>query len=91
MSDDTPSSSSSYPLKTRRVSLALPSSPRLVPAWTFRDDTSIPDTMPERKGKIRRLADDAQDGFVVQKKQRKKWSDEETQMLVDGCNTVRVP
>ena len=76
------------PLKHhRRVSLAVPSSPRLVPAWTFRDDTHV--DMPERKGKLRRTAD--QDAFVVHKKQRKKWSEEETQMLVDGCNTVRPP
>jgi len=25
---------------------------------------------------------------VTEKKQRKKWTAEETQMLVDGCNTV---
>ncbi|KAH0834112.1 hypothetical protein J3R83DRAFT_11400 [Lanmaoa asiatica] len=76
------------PQKHRRVSLALPSSPRLVPAWNFRDDSSIPDTVTERKGKMRRIADDnAHDAFVVQKKQRKKWTEQETQMLVDGCNT----
>ncbi|KAF8553264.1 hypothetical protein OG21DRAFT_1414607 [Imleria badia] len=57
----------------RRSSLAPPASPRLVPAWNFRDDTL--------KGKLRG------DAFVVHKKQRKKWSEEETQMLVDGCNT----
>ncbi|KAH7882756.1 hypothetical protein F5I97DRAFT_1816666 [Phlebopus sp. FC_14] len=86
-------------LKQRRVSLALPSSPRLVPAWNFRDDTGLAShvaetssVMPERKGKIRRIANDSQqrelDGFVIQqKKQRKKWTEEETQMLVDGCNT----
>jgi hypothetical protein len=28
-------------LKQRRVSLAVPSSARLVPAWSFRDDTSV--------------------------------------------------
>ena len=71
---------------SRRTSLALPAdSPRLVPAWNFRDDTTI---MPERKGKVRKIADDKHDSFVVHKKQRKKWTEEETQMLVDGCNTV---
>ncbi|KAG6335415.1 hypothetical protein ID866_3676 [Astraeus odoratus] len=86
-------------LKQRRVSLALPSSPRLVPAWNFRDDTGLTShvaetsvRMPERRGKMRKIADDAQsrdpDGLVIQqKKQRKKWSEEETQMLVTGCNT----
>ncbi|KAL4070162.1 hypothetical protein V8B97DRAFT_1900569 [Scleroderma yunnanense] len=83
-------------LKQRRVSLALPSSPRLVPACNFRDDTGLTfqsASMPERKGKLRKIADDAAreplDGGLViqQKKQRKKWSEEETQMLVTGCNT----
>jgi len=95
-----PSSSSSSTLKQRRVSLALPSSPRLVPACNFRDDTGLTfhtesASMPERKGKLRKIADDSvsqplEGGLVIQqKKQRKKWSEEETQMLVTGCNTVR--
>ncbi|EGN92622.1 hypothetical protein SERLA73DRAFT_172732 [Serpula lacrymans var. lacrymans S7.3] len=95
-SSSSPPTSSS--LKQRRVSLALPSSPRLVPAWSFRDDTSLAShvaetsaMMPERKGKMRRIADDGERdeprGVVIQeKKQRKKWTEEETQMLVDGCN-----
>ncbi|KAJ7749646.1 hypothetical protein B0H16DRAFT_1420173, partial [Mycena metata] len=42
--------------KQRRVSLALPSSPRLVPAWNFRDDTSVPYAdAAGRKGKVRRI------------------------------------
>ncbi|KAJ7748664.1 hypothetical protein B0H16DRAFT_1319679, partial [Mycena metata] len=45
--------------KQRRVSLALPSSPRLVPAWNFRDDTSVPyadaASAAGRKGKVRRI------------------------------------
>ena len=54
--------------------------------------------MPERRGKLRKIADDSvsqpreplEGGLVIQqKKQRKKWSEEETQMLVTGCNTVR--
>nr|AXB87539.1 MYB transcription factor 14 [Pleurotus ostreatus] len=110
-------------LKPRRVSLALPSSPRLVPdsAWNFRDDTGIDahrtghsnpgqgyesDTdvlLPEKRGKMRRIASDGDDftlgstmgasgsaesaaGPSSEKKQRKKWTTEETQMLVDGCN-----
>lgn len=102
-----PSSSS---LKQRRVSLALPSSPRLVPAWNFRDDTGLasshkpsePTTittttttaMPERKGKVRKIINNLDEprepdsGLVIQqKKPRKKWTEEETQMLVTGCNT----
>ncbi|KAJ7055604.1 hypothetical protein C8F01DRAFT_1087905 [Mycena amicta] len=80
--------------KPRRVSLALPSSPRVVPAWKFRDDTTIPYA---RKGKVRRIdttqdPDDDEDGeaeerapIAPEKRQRRKWTAEETQMLVDGC------
>ncbi|KAG1796948.1 uncharacterized protein HD556DRAFT_260886 [Suillus plorans] len=93
-------SSTSSALKQRRVSLALPSSPRLVPAWNFRDDTGLTShvaetsaPMPERKGKMRKIAGDGDyresvGSFIIQqKKPRKKWSEEETQMLVEGCNT----
>ncbi|KAI6030192.1 hypothetical protein EDC04DRAFT_102613 [Pisolithus marmoratus] len=93
-----PSTSTS---KHRRVSLALPSSPRLVPAWSFRDDTGLAShkssdqqqpTMPERKGKVRKInnnsVDDGDSGLIIQqKKPRKKWTEQETQMLVTGCNT----
>ncbi|KAJ6457618.1 hypothetical protein C8R45DRAFT_563505 [Mycena sanguinolenta] len=118
-------------LKQRRVSLALPSSPRLVPAWHFRDDTRVPyaaEPDGARRGKVRRidtsLADedderdregvgwgwgagaDEEDGDAApekereaknnfndkgekekdkEKKVRRKWTPEETQMLVDGC------
>ncbi|CDO68084.1 hypothetical protein BN946_scf184788.g15 [Trametes cinnabarina] len=103
--------------KQRRVSLALPSSPRIFPAWSFRDDTGLgvhsadaPENSsssasgPEKKGKMRRIASDEQraDGEPSpsaqssqphpphppppEKKQRKKWTMEETQMLVAGCN-----
>lgn len=130
----------------RRVSLALPSSPRQFPAWSFRDDTTLrfgaaAALAPEKKGKIRRIADDGDVGAgaesfaasfgiapllslsasnnVLQpptpstalpaengssaaksskgvstpssdppKKPRKKWTMEETQMLVNGCNKV---
>ncbi|KAF9459396.1 hypothetical protein BDZ94DRAFT_1312417 [Collybia nuda] len=91
-----PASSSSNALKQRRVSLALPSSPRVVQAWSFRDDTGldshVPETVdsglvPEKRGKMRKIAATADDDSRFQeKKQRKKWSPEETQMLVDGCN-----
>ncbi|KAJ4465348.1 hypothetical protein C8R41DRAFT_926617 [Lentinula lateritia] len=69
--------------KQRRVSLALPSSPRVVPtsAWTFRDDTGLE----EKKGKLRKIVTDG-DEESHERKLRKKWSQEETQMLVDGCN-----
>ncbi|GLB44333.1 putative myb DNA-binding [Lyophyllum shimeji] len=94
-----PASSSSFaaasPLKQRRVSLALPSSPRVVQAWNFRDDTGldshVPETetsglVPEKRGKMRKLATRMDGEPFPEKKQRKKWSDEETQMLVSGCN-----
>ncbi|KAJ7017379.1 hypothetical protein C8F04DRAFT_1054310 [Mycena alexandri] len=48
--------------KQRRVSLALPSSPRLVPAWNFRDDTSVPYADAGRKGKLRRIDTARDDG-----------------------------
>ena len=91
-----PTPSSSLPLKQRRVSLALPSSPRLVPAWSFRDDTGLDshiagtsELTPERKGKMRKLdMDQDTSDAMSEKRQRKKWTAEETQMLVDGCNTV---
>ncbi|KAJ4490509.1 hypothetical protein J3R30DRAFT_3422273 [Lentinula aciculospora] len=69
--------------KQRRVSLALPSSPRVVPtsAWTFRDDTGLE----EKKGKLRKIATDGEEE-LHERKLRKKWTQEETQMLVDGCN-----
>ncbi|KAF5378609.1 hypothetical protein D9615_007140 [Tricholomella constricta] len=94
-----PASSSTFsaasPLKQRRVSLALPSSPRVVQAWNFRDDTGVeshvPETeasrlVPEKRGKMRKLATGADGEPFLEKKQRKKWSDEETKMLVLGCN-----
>ncbi|KAK7046020.1 hypothetical protein VNI00_007015 [Paramarasmius palmivorus] len=81
------------PAKQRRVSMAMASSPRVVPesAWSFRDDTGIEmhvaETclMPEKKGKMRKIATDADEETGV-KKQRKRWTQDETQMLVDGCN-----
>jgi hypothetical protein len=93
--------------KQRRVSLALPSSPRQVTAWTFRDDTGVSShvaettslssdssqpTSTERKGKMRKIDPDEEETVpslvASEKKQRKKWTTEETQMLVDGCNIV---
>ncbi|KDQ23614.1 hypothetical protein PLEOSDRAFT_1026837, partial [Pleurotus ostreatus PC15] len=41
--------------------------------------------LPEKRGKMRRIAKSAA-GPSSEKKQRKKWTTEETQMLVDGCN-----
>jgi hypothetical protein len=80
-----PFPSSSGP-KQRRVSLATPASEREVPAFKFRDDTSLPSPSPsdERRGKVRRLTSPA----PQEKKARKKWTMEETQMLVEGCNRV---
>ncbi|KAI5120239.1 hypothetical protein M0805_007543 [Coniferiporia weirii] len=94
----TSTSGSQGTLKQRRVSLALASSPRLVPAWSFRDDTTIDShvvsssPLTEKKGKMRKVAaDEAKPGDrthapVPEKRQRKKWTEEETQMLVSGCN-----
>ncbi|VDB95382.1 unnamed protein product [Peniophora sp. CBMAI 1063] len=78
--------------KPRRTSLALPPAPREVAAWRFADDTRLPrSTTPEReldqqprRGKMRRL-DSAETGSP-EKKVRRKWTMEETQQLVDGCN-----
>ncbi|KAJ3754086.1 hypothetical protein EV360DRAFT_52294 [Lentinula raphanica] len=69
--------------KQRRVSLATTSSPKLVPssAWTFRDDT----VLEEKKGKLRKITVDGEEE-LHERKLRKKWTPEETQMLVDGCN-----
>ena len=113
------SSSSSQSAKQRRVSLALPSSPRVFPAWSFRDDTGLgvhsadadadaTDGDEEKKGKMRRISPDGAQPLPAgpyphplsqsvplslsdkpEKKPRKKWTMEETQMLVAGCNKVR--
>lgn len=103
LSASTSVSSAASPLKQRRVSLALPSSPRLFPAFNFRDDTGVgvhsaadssSTASSEKKGKMRRIESDRPDEDILQlpgpseKKMRKKWTTEETQMLVDGCNKV---
>lgn len=80
-----PYPSSSAP-KQRRVSLATPASEREVPAFKFRDDTGLPSPSDERRGKVRRLTSPA----PPEKKARKKWTMEETQMLVEGCNRVSI-
>jgi hypothetical protein len=46
----------------------------------------MPSPSEERRGKVRRLASPP-----PEKKARKKWTMEETQMLVEGCNRVRLP
>ncbi|KZP27868.1 hypothetical protein FIBSPDRAFT_817841 [Athelia psychrophila] len=83
-------------LKQRRASLAQASAPRLVPVWSFRDDTelavaSTSELGPEKRGKMRKIATDdgeheLSEPVNAEKKQRKKWTAEETQQLVDGCN-----
>jgi hypothetical protein len=47
----------------------------------------LPSPSDERRGKVRRLTSPA----PPEKKARKKWTMEETQMLVEGCNRVGVP
>jgi hypothetical protein len=85
-------------LKHRRVSLASQSSPRVVQAWNFRDDTGLDSQasngqlVPEKKGKMRKIdvsqVGDDSSSSRVEKKPRKKWTEEETMMLVEGCQTV---
>lgn len=95
----TPSSSSapsSAPsLKQRRVSLAIAPSERVVPAWSFRDDTSVEKHVAEGAALAKTESPDGDEDRVplslvpsdaLVKKARKKWTAEETQMLVDGCN-----
>lgn len=57
----------------------------------FADDADF--SLPEKKGKMRKLdtkqASDDSSALAIEKKPRKKWSSEETQMLVKGCNKVR--
>ena len=95
-------SATAGPHKQRRVSLALPSSPRQVPAWTLRDDTGLdPRASHEPRGKMRKLASGESSRAAdlspppppppPEKKARKKWTMEETHMLVEGCNRVRPP
>ncbi|KAF6749963.1 hypothetical protein DFP72DRAFT_818306, partial [Ephemerocybe angulata] len=89
------------PLKQRRVSLALPSSPRVVEGWSFRDDTGLDSVasnaegaslMSQEKKKIRKVEspEEKESGATTpekpEKKARKKWTLEETAMLVAGCN-----
>lgn len=77
------------------MSLALPSSPGVVAAANFRDDTGIyahgAETATEGSPRKISAEPDAEEPMPpLEKKARKKWSPEETQMLVDGCNKVRV-
>lgn len=94
-----PSSGPQPGMKQRRVSLALPSSPKVFPAWSFRDDTSIDSHVasnsplaPEKKGKTKKSVSEEKSlpQPTAEKRQRKKWTEEETQMLVSGCNIVRI-
>ena len=43
---------------------------------------------PDKKGKIRK-GDPSDDAPVPEKKPRKKWTQDETMMLVNGCQIVR--
>ncbi|KAG6882225.1 hypothetical protein C0993_011455, partial [Termitomyces sp. T159_Od127] len=71
----------SAPIKQRSVYHVLPRSPRVVQAWSFRDNTGldahVPGTesmAPAKKGKMRKLANGAESDPYMEKKQRKKWS-----------------
>jgi hypothetical protein len=97
------STSSAPSLKQRRVSLAVPSSARLVPAWSFRDDTKVENhvaegSLAEGKGKMS-VGTETPDGVPTTpspdveppengKKIRRKWTVEETNALVEGCKLV---
>ncbi|KAF9522625.1 hypothetical protein CPB83DRAFT_864185 [Crepidotus variabilis] len=92
-------------LKQRRVSLASPSSPRVVQPWSFRDEMGLDSqssegaasssslgeqkgrSTSEKKGKIRKIdsSKGTDESQTPEKKARKKWSQEETMMLVNGC------
>lgn len=71
-------------------------------SWDFRDDTGLagPSNVQQqqeqasplkepRKGKLRKSDPLNPTAPLPEKKPRKKWSPEETQMLVEGCNRVR--
>lgn len=94
-------------LKQRRVSLASPSSPRVVQPWSFRDEMGLDSqssdaaasssslekktpASPDKKGKTRRTESlkGADESSTPDKKPRKKWTQEETMMLVNGCQIV---
>lgn len=75
----------------------------MVPAFNFRDDTGLESHVAEtstalggddKRGKFRMIhdgdggGDDGSSSLLAEKKARKKWSPEETKMLVDGCNKV---
>ena len=94
------SSAGATALKQRRVSLASQSSPRVVQPWCFRDemgldaqsnDPSSSTLAPDKKGKFRKpdSSTTPDDPPSPEKKPRKKWTQEETMMLVDGCQIVR--
>ena len=68
----------------------------VIPPWGSRKDKDK-----EKKGKMRKTntssstddnkaATDKATTAVPEKRQRKKWTEEETQMLVTGCNIVRI-
>lgn len=80
-------------LKQRRVSLAFPSSSRV--SWNFRDDTGLDShvtennsrpLVPEKREKVKKIVPGKDNEVFHEKKQRKRWTEEETQMLVTGCN-----
>ncbi|KAF5353468.1 hypothetical protein D9756_007939 [Leucocoprinus leucothites] len=89
-------------LKQRRVSLALPASTPRVPwdfrddtgiagpsnAPQQQDTQSATESTSKepKKGKIRKTEPQDPTAPLPEKKPRKKWSPEETQMLVEGCN-----
>ncbi|KAF8580235.1 hypothetical protein K439DRAFT_1662859 [Ramaria rubella] len=87
--------------KQRRVSLPSSPRFSPNPGWPFRDEMGLEamsangtaPVTPDKEKKLRKVEIDAaaasMDDFLPsgqEKKQRKKWTTEETQMLIDGCN-----
>ncbi|KZV83953.1 hypothetical protein EXIGLDRAFT_683325 [Exidia glandulosa HHB12029] len=94
MESRVPLRTQSSPPKQRRGS--LPASPALNAAtgWTFRDEMGLPTTAMPRAQFLHERSQST-DGMSPTpasedsglKRARRKWTSEETQMLVDGCNT----
>lgn len=86
----------SSPPKQRRGS--LPASPALnaFSAWAFRDEMGLPqasgngELLPQRAQSTSGIPPAPLFLDTPSKRMRKKWSDDETNMLVAGCNAVRV-
>ena len=90
--------------KQRRVSLPSSPRASPTPGWSFRDEMGLEamstsgsaSVTSDKDKKLRKVEVDISSVSMEEstppgqeKRQRKKWTMEETQMLVDGCNKVR--